>query len=99
MLTALKIVVVVIIGLVVMVLVAGQMGLLKGRAPNNLGLNKQGRLKPPANNPNSVTSQASLYPDHPFKAYADIAPLAGSAVGLPAFLLFGREGFREVAAR
>ena len=85
MLTALKIVVVIIIGLVVMVLVAGQMGLLKGRTPSNLGLNKQGRLKPPANNPNSVTSQASLYPDHPFKAYADIAPLAYTGDGAAAF--------------
>lgn len=84
MLTAFKVFVVLVVGLVVMVIVAGQLGLLKGRTPNNLGI-KGGRLKPPAHNPNSVSSQATLHPDHPFKAYADIAPLPYTGDGAAAF--------------
>lgn len=53
---------------------AGQLGLLKGTAPHDLGI-KDGRLKPPARTPNSVSSQAHLYPDHPQTQYAAIAPL------------------------
>jgi uncharacterized protein (DUF1499 family) len=52
----------------------GQLGFLRGQAPGDLGV-RNGRLKPPSNTPNSVTSQAKLYPDHPLRAYADIAPL------------------------
>ena len=55
-------------------LVAGQLGLLKGTPPTDLGVH-DGRLKPPSKTPNSVSSQASLYPDHPERDYADIAPL------------------------
>ncbi|MBX3587375.1 MAG: DUF1499 domain-containing protein [Ramlibacter sp.] len=84
MITALKLVVVLVAGLLVMLLVAGQLGLLKGRVPSDLGV-KEGRLKPPANRPNSVSSQASLYPDHRFRAYADIAPLAYQGDGPAAF--------------
>ena len=67
--------VILIVVLVVAALVAGQMGLLQGRAPNNLGL-RDGKLKPPSKTPNSVSSQAGLWPDHPMRAYAEIAPLA-----------------------
>lgn len=84
MLTVLKFLVVLAIGLVVMLLVAGQLGLLTGKAPSNLGF-ANGRLKPPAYNPNSVSSQASLYPEHPFRAYADITPLAYTGDGTAAF--------------
>ena len=56
-------------------LAVGQLGLLKGSVPNDLGVSN-GRLKPPALTPNSVSSQAALYPDHPQRAFADIAPLA-----------------------
>ena len=55
-------------------ILAGQLGLLKGKMPSDLGVH-EGRLKPPSKTPNSVSSQASLYPDHPQRAYADIAPL------------------------
>jgi uncharacterized protein (DUF1499 family) len=55
-------------------LVAGQLGLLKGTPPTDLGVH-DGRLKPPSKTPNSVSSQTSLYPDHPQRDYADIAPL------------------------
>ena len=53
---------------------AGQAGLLQGRAPANLGV-RDGRLLPPSRTPNSVSSQAALYPDNPQRAYADVAPL------------------------
>ena len=67
------------IGLLVFVItallfLAGQLGMLKGATPSDLGL-KDGRLKPPARTPNSVSSQADLYPDHPQAQYAAIAPL------------------------
>jgi uncharacterized protein (DUF1499 family) len=66
---------IIIIALVVIAgLLAGQLGLLKGTPPTDLGVH-EGRLKPPSKTPNSVTSQASLYPDHPQRSYADIAPL------------------------
>ena len=59
---------------VVGAIAAGQAGLLTGSEPTDLGVH-EGRLKPPSNTDNSVTSQAGLYPDHPQRAYADIAPL------------------------
>ena len=49
--------------LIAAAVIAGQMGALRGRAPADLGV-KQGRLKAPSLNPNSVSSQADLYPDH-----------------------------------
>ena len=54
---------------------AGQFGLLKGTPPTDLGVH-DGRLKAPSATPNSVSSQAALYPDHPIRTNADIAPLA-----------------------
>jgi uncharacterized protein (DUF1499 family) len=64
----------IIIALVIITgLIVGQLGLLKGSPPTDLGVH-EGRLKPPSNTPNSVSSQASLYPDHPQRAYAEIAP-------------------------
>jgi uncharacterized protein (DUF1499 family) len=53
-------------------LVAGQMGLLRGKAPVDIGV-KEGKLKRPSLTQNSVTSQASLWPDHPQQAYASVA--------------------------
>ena len=64
--------------LTVALVIAGQMGLLAGKAPNSLGV-KDGRLKPPAKTPNCVSSQAMLYPDHPQKNYAAIEPLKFSS--------------------
>ena len=64
---------VIIIALVIIAgLLAGQLGLLKGTPPTDLGVH-DGKLKPPSKTPNSVSSQASLYPDHPQRDYADIA--------------------------
>jgi len=63
------------LGLVALTLVAGQLGAFSGRAPANLG-QRDGRLKPPSKTPNSVSSQADTWVDHPMQAYARIAPLA-----------------------
>ncbi len=84
MLTLLKIALMLIAGLLIALFAAGQFGLLKGRAPADLGL-KNGQLKPPSMNPNSVSSQASQHPGHPFRTYADIAPLAYTGDGAAAF--------------
>ncbi len=61
--------------LVAILFIAGMLGFLRGQPPSDLGV-KDAKLKPPAKTPNSVSSQAGLYPDHPQRAYADIAPLA-----------------------
>ncbi len=60
--------------LAVALALASQLGLLRGRQPSDLGLH-DGRLKPPSPHPNSVSSQAALYPEHPMRAYARIEPL------------------------
>ncbi len=61
-------------------LLAGRLGLLQGRAPNDLG-QRDGRLKPPSATENSVSSQAQLYPEHPMRHYAGITPLALRGTG------------------
>jgi uncharacterized protein (DUF1499 family) len=68
--------------LAVLLLLAGQLGLLRGRAPADLGVSG-GKLKAPAFTPNSVSSQAALWPDHPQRSPASVAPLAavGNAAG------------------
>ena len=66
---------IVIVVLVVAGIAAGQLGLLRGTAPSDLGV-KDGRLKPPSSTENSVSSQAGLHPEHPQRQYAEIAPLA-----------------------
>lgn len=58
-----------------LVVLAGQLGLLRGTPPADLGV-QGGRLKAPSNTPNSVSSQADLWPGHPQAAYARVAPLA-----------------------
>lgn len=63
------------VALAVLLVLAGQLGLLRGQAPRNLGL-RDGKLKPPSKTPNSVSSQADLWPDHEQAAYARIAPVA-----------------------
>lgn len=63
-----------------LLLIAGQAGLLKGKAPDDLGL-KDGKLKRPSRTENSVSSQADLWPDHPQQKYASIAPFKVSGDG------------------
>ena len=55
-------------------LLAAQLGALSGRPPADLGV-REGRLKAPSDTPNSVSSQAGLYPGHPQAGYAAIEPL------------------------
>ena len=55
--------------------VATRFGAFSGRPPDNLGL-RHGKLKPPSKTPNSVSSQAGLWPESPQREYATIAPLA-----------------------
>ncbi len=66
--------------LALLLIIAGQAGLLKGKAPDDLGV-KDGKLKRPSRTPNSVTSQADLWPDHPQQTYSSIAPLKASGDG------------------
>ena len=64
-----------LLALALLALAAGQGGLLHGQAPGDLGV-QGGKLKAPSTTPNSVSSQADLWPGHPQRAYARIAPLA-----------------------
>ncbi|WP_372656775.1 DUF1499 domain-containing protein [Hydrogenophaga sp.] len=62
-------------------LLVAQIGGFSGKRPADIGITS-GRLKPPSNTRNSVSSQAPLYPDHAQKDAANIAPLtlkSGSA--------------------
>lgn len=45
---------------------------------------RDGRLQPPSSTPNSVSSQAGLYPDHPQRSYAEIEPLRVKGSGADA---------------
>ena len=54
-------------------LIAGQLGLLRGKAPQDLGF-KDGKLKRISRTPNCVSSQAALWPDDRQKDYSAIAP-------------------------
>ena len=69
-----------LLALAALLLAAGQAGLLQGRPPGDLGVH-DGKLKPPSPMPNSVSSQAALWPGHPQQAAAQIAPLALSPAG------------------
>lgn len=56
-----------------MLVLAGQLGWLRGQRPADLGV-KDGRLAPPSLTDNSVLSQTDLYPDHPSRQLAAIQP-------------------------
>jgi uncharacterized protein (DUF1499 family) len=64
----------VVVALVVLALGAGQVGLLAGSAPTDLGV-AAGRLKAPSHTANSVSSQAGLWAGHPMQQAAAVAPL------------------------
>ncbi len=66
---------IVVAALAVLVVTAGQLGWLQGTPPADLGVH-DGRLKPPSDSKNSVSSQAALHPDHPQRNHSAIAPLA-----------------------
>jgi uncharacterized protein (DUF1499 family) len=63
------------VALAALVLLTAQLGAFSGHAPPNAGV-RDGRLRPPSKTPNSVSSQADLWPQHPMQDDARIAPLA-----------------------
>ena len=69
-----KMVIYILFAVIVLTLLAGQLGFFNGTQPSSLGV-KDERLKQPSFSPNSVSSQADLYPDHPQLQYARIEPL------------------------
>jgi uncharacterized protein (DUF1499 family) len=81
--------------LLVAAAVAVQSGALQGTTPTDLGV-REGRLKPPSRAPNSVSSQAVLYPDHPQLAYASIAPLPFKNGGAQASMLAVQSVLQEM---
>jgi len=70
----------VVVALALLVLLAAQLGAFSGTAPDNLGV-RDGRLRAPSKTPNSVSSQANLWPQHPMQDDARIAPLAPRGSG------------------
>lgn len=62
-----------LVALAAMLLLAGQLGWLRGQRPADLGV-RDGRLTPPSLTDNSVSSQAGLYPDRPGHQLAVIQP-------------------------
>ncbi len=74
MLTTLKWLAIAIVALAVVAVLAGQLGLLKGQPRARLGV-YEGKLAAPSTTPNSVSSQAGLWPDAPRRDEAQIAPL------------------------
>jgi len=69
--------------LVVAAIGLGRIGFLAGDPPTGIGVH-DGRLAKPATTPNSVSSQANLYPEHPQMQYARIEPLHFSGDGVAA---------------
>ena len=75
MLSIFKWLLIAIVVLAVASVIVGQLGLLRGSPPADLGL-REGKLKRPSKTPNSVSSQADLWPGDAQQDYARIAPLA-----------------------
>ena len=96
----------VLVGLLLAVaalLVAARFGAFSGSPPSRLGVT-DGKLAPPSKTPNSVSSQAGLWPEHPQREYATIAPLALKGDGPAtmarlARLIEGMEGARIIERR
>jgi uncharacterized protein (DUF1499 family) len=70
----LKWLVLAVTALSLLVLLAGQLGAFSGHAPEYLGV-RDGKLRAPSKTPNSVSSQADQWPQHPMRDEARIAPL------------------------
>jgi uncharacterized protein (DUF1499 family) len=85
-------------------LAAGQFGLLRGAPPAERGL-RDGKLKPPSRTPNSVSSQATLWPAAEYDVeYAQIDPIRFSGDSVAAMnrlrdVLSGWPGARVVEDR
>jgi uncharacterized protein (DUF1499 family) len=82
---------------VTLLVVSGQLGLLRGTMPADLGV-KDGRLKPPSRTPNSASSQADLY-EGPGASYARVAPFAYQGDGATALTRIGAIVLKMPGAR
>lgn len=79
-----------LVALAVLALLVGQLGMLRGQAPSDLGV-KGGKLKRPSRTPNSVSSQARDWPgDMAQAAYID--PITWQAP------MTGRERLKQLRA-
>jgi len=92
-----------VVVIAVLILASAQLGLFSGSAPANLGL-REGKFKPPSKTPNSVSSQAALWPDAPQREAAAIAPLAlkgdgPATIARLAQIVQGMEGAKIVERR
>lgn len=92
-----------LLALAALTVTTGQLGLLQGTPPDDLGV-RSGRFKPPSATANSVSSQAGLWPGHPQREAAHIAPLALRGGGPATIaqlqeLLSTRPGVRIVHSR
>jgi uncharacterized protein (DUF1499 family) len=101
--TALGWLVLAALAVALLALAAGRAGLLRGTPPADPGV-RDGRLRPPSPTPNSVSSQAALWPGHPQREGAGIAPLAYRGDGRAALarlqaLIEATPGARIVEAR
>jgi uncharacterized protein (DUF1499 family) len=83
--TVLKWLLIAIVALAILGIIAGQLGMLSGKPPGDLGV-KDGKLKRPSNTNNSVSSQAKLWPSAT-SSKADIAPFTVPAGSTPAATL------------
>jgi len=81
----------------IVLLIAGQAGLLRGSMPADLGV-KDGKLKPPSRKPNSVSSQAALH-DGDGAGYARIDPIGYTGDGAAALTRIGAIVLKMPGAR
>jgi uncharacterized protein (DUF1499 family) len=95
--TALIAVLTVLLALPLLLVVAGQLGFLKGRMPDDLGV-RDGRLKPPSATDNSVSSQAALH-EGAGARYAQIEPLRYRGDPAAALTKIGRMVLQMPGAR
>jgi uncharacterized protein (DUF1499 family) len=80
-----------------LLLVAGQLGLLKGTLPGDLGV-RDDKLRPPSRTDNSVSSQAHLY-EGAGAQYARIEPIKFSGDGAAALTRIGAIVLKMPGAR
>jgi uncharacterized protein (DUF1499 family) len=95
--TPLRIALLIVAVAALLLLAAGQLGLLRGSMPADLGV-RDGRLKPPSRTPNSVSSQAALYEGEGAQ-YARIEPIRFSGDGAAALTRIGAIVLKMPGAR
>ncbi len=83
--TAIRLILMVLVGGGLTLLVFGQAGWLKGKPRGTLGA-QAGKLQRPSQTENSVSSQANDHPDHPMRTFAQVQPLTFAGDGEQAML-------------